>query len=430
MFKPSNKIIIVDDQESELNSISKIFYDNGIGCRALLYDQFYEKPLSDVRIAFFDIKINPSAGSNELIYSNLADALKKYISISNTPFALIFWTSNKTLIDGFKKFIQEKRYTDVPLPYLINFIDKHEFRDSPEKLEIKLKDVLNEDIINLLFDFESRSSLAASKTINKIFDIIPKDEKWGENSIFNENFEKIFSKIAKRTLGVYAKENPDKAIMEALLPVLNHSLIKDSENKTSWKGFLKSINNQTLEYPNRFNVNTLNTIFHIEKSNGKKDIRGSIIEIDKAKKDYLESFHIYNFEEWFSSIIPFKDNKIDEKEKALKNSKIIIVELSAACDYHQNNKRINKYMLGIKVPIINESHLNSKRKESSYLVGNTGFNYNNEDFQIWLNLNYVFGTKSDDERFGEVLFIFKKEIMDMIGNKYASHVSRIGITSF
>ena len=71
-----------------------------------------------------------------------------------------------------------------------------------------------------------------------------------------------------------------------------------------------------------------------------------------------------------------------------------------------------------------------RRPESSYHLSGADFHTNNEDFQIWLNLNFVFGTIADDSRLGDPLFVLKKEIMDMIGNKYASHVSRIGITSF
>jgi hypothetical protein len=63
-------------------------------------------------------------------------------------------------------------------------------------------------------------------------------------------------------------------------------------------------------------------------------------------------------------------------------------------------------------------------------LGGCDFILGDENFQIWLNLNFVFGVRSDDPRLGESLFIMKKEIMDMLGNKYASHVSRIGITSF
>ena len=58
------------------------------------------------------------------------------------------------------------------------------------------------------------------------------------------------------------------------------------------------------------------------------------------------------------------------------------------------------------------------------------FSLNGSEFNIWINFNYVISEFSKNKKFGNPLFIFKKEIMDMIGNRYANHISRIGITSF
>lgn len=57
------------------------------------------------------------------------------------------------------------------------------------------------------------------------------------------------------------------------------------------------------------------------------------------------------------------------------------------------------------------------------------FYYKDKEHSLYLNLNYVF-SNSDLEFIGEPRFILKKELVDMIGNRYANHVSRIGITSF
>jgi hypothetical protein len=57
------------------------------------------------------------------------------------------------------------------------------------------------------------------------------------------------------------------------------------------------------------------------------------------------------------------------------------------------------------------------------------FHYKNEKHSLFLNLNYVF-SDSEITFLGEPLFILKKELIDLIGNRYANHVSRIGITSF
>ena len=110
---------------------------------------------------------------------------------------------------------------------------------------------------------------------------------------------------------------------------------------------------------------------------------------------------------------------------------MIALEFSAACDYSNKKNRINKYILGVVTDHFEiDTFLNkTRRSESSYHIGGCCFQHNDTNHNIWLNLNYVFGTFENDTRFGKPLFILKKEIMDMLGNKYASHISRIGITS-
>jgi hypothetical protein len=442
MFKPQNKIIIVDDVKKDLDRLSKVFYDNGIGCKTFEYDSFEKPKLKDVRVAFFDININPSGGSSKnQIFNSVANAIEQYISIDNGLFALIFWTSKPEMVEEIKKFIQREK-TDFPKPFFINHIAKEEV--TTENLTNKLKQVLNEETLKLLFSFEEEVSIAANKTINQIYDIIPKDKKWGENILFKINFEKVFSKIAISTLGKeHAKENPEKAINESLLPIHNYNLIQNI-GKENWKSFLTSINKNNLNYPVTFEEGKLNSIFHIEKRTGiinEKEIRGSVINIDKRKLNTLKKLKINNFDKWVEKIIPFNNDKdplkhakIEEiKTNVYSNVELIAIELSAACDYSQKKERINKYILGLIVPKFDQKKASIDkvyRSESSYHIGGCDFNFDGSDFQIWLNLNFVFGTTTNDKRFGDVKFILKKEMMDMIGNKYASHVSRIGITSF
>ena len=56
--------------------------------------------------------------------------------------------------------------------------------------------------------------------------------------------------------------------------------------------------------------------------------------------------------------------------------------------------------------------------------------YSGRDILIGLNLNYNFIDNAMFASMDNPIFLIRKEMMDMIGNKYASHISRIGITSF
>lgn len=452
MFEENNRIIIVDDNKEHLLTLAEVFLKTGVGCKAIEYDGFYNNPLKGVRIAFFDINItsktininqeefnykeDPSLSSS---FNDLAIAIQSCIHKDNGPYALIFWSSNTSLIENFIEFIrdEQKGYSKLPSPILIDCINKGEF--SGDELINKVNSLFKGKSIELLFDFEQKSRNSTSNIIDDFFRIIPKNPKpedqiWGNYIDFEENFEKVFAKIAISTLGAeYAKEFPDKAILEALSPIHNDLLTNPTNINPSWKSYLTSLEQSEIVYPPDFDPGKLNTIFHIERTNGEKNIRGSVIEISKNNKKKLTSLGINDFDLWASKITPYKTgNAVNDEKRALmlNSSELIAIELSAACDFTNKKDRINKYVLGLITPYIDTKKDIGSRGESSYHVGGCTFNIDNKKFQIWLNLNYVFGTSVNDKRLGKVKFRLKKEIMDMIGNKYAGHISRIGITSF
>lgn len=458
MFQNQNKIIIVDNVQLELEQLGKSFLVNGLGCRTFLYDEAYDEPLKNIRIAFFDINLsqgNPEITETETeeildkhskVFNDLANAINQYIHKENGPFALIFWTKNSQVIEAFKIFMQnpERGFNDsTAKPIYIGHLDKVNINEENNSLSERVINLLNsEEKIKFLFDFEENSKLSGEKTINRIYNILPKDPLWGDNTILFENIDKVLSKIAASTLGFEnAQENPKKAVYEGLIPLLNYEFL-NRESNVKWDEIVTQLHNakkyKDLVSPDiniQFNVNTL---YHIEDYNNQaKDVRGSLIEINKDLEANLKSLNIENINDWISNLLAIKDaNPAQQtrKEEIIDNSKLIAVELSAACDFSNKKLRINKYILGVLTSNLNnniENDLNLKsRPESCYHLGGCCFRHDDNNYHIWLNLNYVFGAKPDDERLGDTIFILKKEIMDMLGNKYASHISRIGITSF
>ncbi len=451
MIKSNNRIIIVDNLQKELDTLGKSFFKNGLGCRTFLYSAEFETPLTGVRIAFFDINLADKTVDNEIkdkdefikyhssIFNDLGHALNLYISKENGPYILIFWTSNPSVINGFVEYMQDEKrgFSDTPSPVFIGNIDKDDFLESDdEDLSSKVLDIINNDSVRFLLDFENTINISGENTINKLLSIIPRDESWGKTEVFYENFSTIFSKIAMSTLGFdYSKENPSKAINEGLLPLLNNEITQNS-SKTDWKNLLKPLFDAKkfgdVKTPDNSVQNKVNTIFHIEGSNGEKDARGTLVKIDQSSNEILKTLNIDDLDDWKKSLLSIKDNKTELIKEINDKSELIALEISAACDFSNQKPRINKYILGLLTPIIDtRNDINSRgRIESSYHVGGCSFEKDDITFQIWLNLNFVFGCSSNDSRLGETKFVLKKEIMDMIGNKYASHISRIGITSF
>lgn len=81
-----------------------------------------------------------------------------------------------------------------------------------------------------MLDYEKKAHDAASKTINSLFSLIPRgNDKWGENIIFENNFDLIFSKMAANTMGIkLARKTPVIAIQRTLFPILQHNIKKQT----------------------------------------------------------------------------------------------------------------------------------------------------------------------------------------------------------
>lgn len=459
MLEKQNKIIIVDNIPGQLEILGKSFFENGLGCRTFHYNLEYDEPLEKVRIAFFDINLTEKAvdanydtddqilENNSAVFNDLAIAINQYISKNNGPYILIFWTANSRIVEAFKLYMRnpERGFGDTASPILIDCIDKTPFIDENGdqiNLSDRVLELLNSnEKIKFLFDFEENARISGENTLDRIYNILPKNDVWGESLQLFENLDKVLSKIASSTLGFeHAKENPKKAIYEGLLPILNYEFL-NTEGNVTWNNIVNQLNQA-----NRYNdivspdINIqykVNSLYHIENfQNQSKDVRGSVIEVSKKNKRNLKTFGIDDIDNWISQLLAIKEaNQAQQlrKTEILNNSKLIAIELSSACDFSNKKPRINKYILGVLTSNLDDSidrDLNLKsRPEASYHLGGCCFHHQNSNYHIWLNLNYVFGAKPDDYRLRNPLFILKKEIMDMLGNKYASHISRIGITS-
>ena len=120
-----SKIVLVDDQEDHLKLLCRSFFQEGIPCIPILYEEFAPLPsLKNIRLLFLDIKLT-QAGSDVQMFTVLADYLGRIISPDNGPYALIFWTDRREIIPQLKGHIQE-RNGQIPSPFLIDSIDKNE----------------------------------------------------------------------------------------------------------------------------------------------------------------------------------------------------------------------------------------------------------------------------------------------------------------
>jgi len=360
---------------------------------------------------------------------------------------LIFWSKHAKAFPNFIEYVNE-RYPELPSPILIDAMNKSDFLGkTAAEIQSKISQIFEGKSINLLFEFEQKCEQVASQTTDAIYKIIPiiqngQTKKWASSDGFEENFDLIFSSIAKSTLGFeHAKKNPDRAVMEALLPIMNYQLIIDSINSKDWKKQLKSINSDEIHYPSDFKKGKLNSIFHMDTSSSiDTTVRGAVYKYNLVPLPFRAAYYFgltnyfWRLEKYISDYFFCLNNDTPDviKKSIQIESCFIVIEISSSCDYSQNKKRNNKYLLGLKTPKFDrKQYLNLRTVNNSVFYNEIPeFSIDEEDFYLWINFNFVISNISKIQKFGEPLFILKKEIVDLIGNRYANHTSRIGITSF
>lgn len=214
------QIIAVDNDSRELDKIRKAFDLLKTPCLPILYNEGdnIDEKYSNIRIAFFDINLgglgNPA---DPLLCNIIASALKEILDKNNGPYALIFWSLHISKLPIIKKYIEEREKDDIPSPLVIDTINKA-LINNVDELKAEIQRVLANSTLNAMLDYEKKAHDAASKTINSLFSLIPRgNDKWGENIIFENNFDLIFSKMAANTMGIkLARKTPVIAIQTML----------------------------------------------------------------------------------------------------------------------------------------------------------------------------------------------------------------------
>lgn len=359
MLEENNSIIIVDDVPDDVDRITNIFNEHGIGCRGFVYDSvdLIDEPLKNVKLAFFDICLSTTGNDIEQ-FTILCEAIKSYVSCENRDFVLAFWTSKPQMIEDLKKYINEREILDMPKPIAIKAIDKHQFIGHADRLQQTLSDLMEDPIVRCLFSFESELKSAANQSLRDVLQLIEFPDAWGDSALYIENIKQVFAKVAIETFGkLRGSKTPDLAIKEAFAPLFTHYLCQN--NSSVWADLFGEQDIAEIKnFPNDTIVAQLNSLFHVDLSANEVNSRGSIRKIEREDESFNNIFKDqigYAPNDWISSVL-LNGNNIEDKV-----IEMIALEYSAACDYSNAKERTHRYMLGA---IISEENIRKKIKIS------------------------------------------------------------------
>lgn len=430
MLEENNSIIIVDDVPDDVDRITNIFNEHGIGCRGFVYDSvdLIDEPLKNVKLAFFDICLSTTGNDIEQ-FTILCEAIKSYVSCENRDFVLAFWTSKPQMIEDLKKYINEREILDMPKPIAIKAIDKHQFIGHADRLQQTLSDLMEDPIVRCLFSFESELKSAANQSLRDVLQLIEFPDAWGDSALYIENIKQVFAKVAIETFGkLRGSKTPDLAIKEAFAPLFTHYLCQN--NSSVWADLFGEQDIAEIKnFPNDTIVAQLNSLFHVDLSANEVNSRRSIRKIEREDESFNNIFKDqigYAPNDWISSVL-LNGNNIEDKV-----IEMIALEYSAACDYSNAKERTHRYMLGA---IISEENIRKKIKNklsNAVFMLPFKFMYRGQVCTILLHFNFSINEEesSPNKILGERLFSLKSEVMNMICDSHANHISRIGITCF
>ncbi len=236
--------------------------------------------------------------------------------------------------------------------------------------------------------------------------------------------------------------------MSALAPLIEHrfinyhSILDYSELLTELLVHKKL---DTISYPMHFSQYNLNTTFHVDLIENEekghiyvKSKRGCVISYNNRRRGqnaYCKQVLGITYDELFENCFPYQSVKDVEKkitreiyENSKKNSQLIFIEISAACDYAQDKKRVNPYIVGVMTTLPSKDVLNSPKSKA--VMELPILSLNDIPYKINVYCNYVVGMLPSSSTLKEPLFILKNNLVTQIANFYANHISRIGISEF
>ncbi|WP_025866261.1 hypothetical protein, partial [Prolixibacter bellariivorans] len=300
----------------------------------------------------------------------------------------------------------------------------------------KIRRILSNDILEILFDYESNISHAAGNTLKTIFNVVSSgNDSWGESTNFDNNFDLVFSNIAFETYGYKsAMENPISAVRDGLNPILTNEL-SSIELTSKWESKLNYL--LKTEDKNKFTkidqefICKLNSIYHFNfnTERTKKTSRGAVVEFIPKEGQMLSLFG-KELKQLRHKFLPFNSKAVGktEKKEIQDKSQFVLLEISASCDYAQNNHRTHTYILGLLAPLFDEQYL---MKQSDSIIKLPLFSHLGNNNILLFNSRYVITTTDESQDFiGDILFSIKAELLNKITTDYTNYISRLGVIQF
>ncbi|MEK6335474.1 MAG: hypothetical protein AABM67_11035 [Acidobacteriota bacterium] len=404
------RVLIVDDIAEQAMPVIKVLGSLGIGCVYIPGDKLEDlvdmKPLSGIRLAFVDMEL-ASAGTMREILGKTVNVLRKIIAEDTAPVMFVAWTQNDNYVEEFRIMLGEAMPKLRPLfvlPMPKPFTKKGKIRSRQVVRDVNrlLKD---RRPLGVLWLWEQMSHDAATVTTQAIADLVTARSDSAQPPA---EWKTSLSEILRLLLATGAGQNEDMpTVSQGLLEVLN-SLHLDGLEHQDAGAYRREINPiRKLNKPelSASEMATLNSMLLLSPADPTDsavrpgnvyvpstisgpgcphvlcdpDIEGLMNDILNLKKDgeYKRLSDKLNSNLAPAAKTGIKRELATQFKKLVKECRVILVEVTAPCDFSQKTRSVSRFVAGLLVPeplvkLIKDKKESSRRLEAVQITGMDG----------------------------------------------------------
>jgi len=448
MIFENTKLIIIDDNPDEFETLIKRFKIDGIGYTHYTgaLDDLPAKPLSGVRTLFLDFVLGTDGQPEKTKISVLMGTVKKVISKDNGPFVMITWTKHSDLLSRFKTEVMKD--SDFPKPFTIIETDKSGCMKSLYRIKQEFKKKLNDDnVLNLLFSWESIASKSLREVLDKLCSISTPVDNGNKDNLdmylkeWNDDLTKHINKLAEIHLGKKNMKANAELINTVLLSLNPYYLDCMEKGIIQGKVFSKNLAKIILaQNSGKYDLQKkalMNTTFLINENPVSEGIQPGNIYLYKKVMENVKC----NENECLLNksiltpkkiVTQFFDGDIDKyKNKAslYRLALPVLLEITPSCDYVQGNWQhlgLARMLMGVLWPLDYEKKL----KKAPKIYGKLPIMFSDRAYLISFHSHFVYGIPLASFKTITPLMKIRKEFLVDIQHWYSKQISRPGKIEF
>ena len=362
---PSPKVVIVDDEPEDampmLEALSKInipaTWYKGTG-----RDNYPQTPLSGVRLVILDLVLQGQIFDAKQSVGALFNLIAP--NAENGPFFLAIWTEHgeedkRSFLQALEHYNNGREPNQRITPYGVLPLYKSKFKSagSFNIAEIKqevINAIENLSPLDLLLNWETSCGRAATVAVSKILSLLGADNSFTQTAN-KTKLIKLLDQLVKASAGdnIPSGDVRSEAYKRALYEPLSY-IHEDSVKHLAPKKDFTSTNVDLCMDSSGDNLkatSALNSLLLFDLASLKEVLPGSIYKLNETPKSrvpIIESREDAGYVAYVKMI--FKNKFASCQENIFSSCLPVILEVSPACDFNNNKRKLLRFVYGLIVP--------------------------------------------------------------------------------